>query len=219
MTDNVCARLEKPISEGVSAPSKVFDDVAAPVELDVLSAKCLNDLTEEYGFYTPALLHLTVPLTYDPFSVFCSEQDEDVARFTVKFVKPVFRGLTHPHGDDSWNYVLFAVAKRHFDKLMSWYGTCAFMDYETKLLRRIRTQNLAIVDPIVDHKLRLLDPAALVPVTCLVVESTVGNVYFKTDSVQLSPPEVVMDSAVYDDVLSFRNAVLAGSDNPYDKKE
>jgi hypothetical protein len=200
------------VKEGVSDSQKVQAERTEIVDLDLSTAKSLSELTDDYAFYTPALLHLTVPLQFDPFDLFCQEYNQPVTRFTVRVDKPVFFGLDHPYGDHSWNYVLFGIAREHWDAYRQWMGTLAFNDRSKNLLRRIRTQDLVIRDPVATEYKAL-------PVTAFVMETNRGSFFFKTDPITGRTSAQFDSAMVFDDTTKFAQALAAGSSNPYNHKD
>jgi hypothetical protein len=198
----------KLVAAGISDGKQLNDEPTQIVDLDLHSAKSLGELLKDYTFYTPALLHLTVPFQVDPFDLFCAEYGQPVTRFSVRFDKPVFAGLTHPTGDTTWNYVLFGLPCEHWEAYQSWIGSCAFDDAQKKLLRRVRIQNLTIRDP-------LSAASKAIPVTALVIESNRGSFYYKTDPISWRPTATFDASLVYKDTVDFAEALAAGISNPY----
>lgn len=197
----------KLVEPGLSDSTLLDADSVPIVTVDPSSVKSLHELAKDYALYTPALLHLTVPFQVDPFDLFCAEYGQPVTRITLRFDKPVFTGLTHPSGDPSWNYVLFGLPHEHWPAYLAWIGSCAFDDSKKQLLRRVRTQDLTIVDP--------LAPPAFVPITALAIESNKGCFYFKIDPITWRVSATFDPNLVYQDTIDFAKALADGNSNPY----
>lgn len=203
----------KPIlmTAGVTQAPGASEQAPQKVELDLGKCKSLLELTQDYALYTPALLHLTVPLTFDPFDLFCEEYGSPVSRFVLRFEHPIFTGLVHPDGDASWCYTLEGMEKEHWEAFKSWVGTCAFNDSKRGILRRVRTQELGLHDPLNYHT------NESIPVTALVIESNKGSFYYKPTH-QLYA--AAFDPAlVYNDTRDFAEALRKEVNDPYQYME
>lgn len=201
----------KLVGPGLAAGPSGSDEAPTPVDLDLKGATSLKTLLADYTFYTPALLHLSTPLTFDPFDVFCSEYGQPVARFTLRFDNPIFSGLVHPLGDASWNYVLFGMENEHWPAYLAWFGTIAFNDSEKGILRRVRSQDLTLLDPLA--KANGLQPEPI-PVTAFAIDTNKGSFYFKP-TLDWRPQAVFDKDYVYDQTIAFANALKDGCSDPY----
>lgn len=173
---------------------------------DCSKLSSLNEVLADYELYTPALMHLSVPLRADPFHDFCVEQNRDVQRWSMFFDKPIFDGLTHPLGDRSWNHVLMAMLKPDWEVYRQWAGTLAFNNSAKGIVQRIRTQDISIGDPL------KLGAEKTIPVTAFVVESNRGSFYFNNNT---DLPTAKFDPAlVWRDTVAFAKAIQHGGD-PY----
>lgn len=194
----------KLVKPGVSDSKLLGSEPTQIVTMKLGSAKNLHELLSEYQFYTPALLHLTVPLQFDPFDLFCEEYGQPVVRFTAKFDKPLFGGLVHPNGDTSWNYTLFGLPLEHWEAYRAWIGSVAFDDRAKNLFRRVRTQDIHVLDPLGTES---------IPITALVIESNKGAFYYKMAG---HVPCATFDATLlYNDTIGFAEALSKGSSNPY----
>ena len=206
---------------GITSGGEIGDAAPSPLELRVGAAKALVELEKDFAFYTPALIHLTIPLTFDPFGAFLQEYNKEVKQFSVRFDEQVFKGLIHPNGDESWNYVLFGMEREHWDSYRKWLGTCAFNEPGRKLLRRIRTQEFVIADPLAAESGVHKD----LTITAFVVESNKGSFYFLHTGVMgfmdvvHDIPTATFDKDTYPDTVMFADAINAGESDPYGKIE
>jgi hypothetical protein len=205
--------LKEPGVTQVSAPDGNCRPIV-PLKVDGIST--LKELLVDYQFYTPALLHLTVPLTIDPFDVFCAEIGEDVQRYSLTFDTPLFNGLIHPSGDVTWNHALFCLSNEYFDKYITWIGQCAFNDSSKQLFRRIRTQVITILDPLAKLNNKFASP---IKVTALVIESNVGSFYYKADIRTWTPQATFDASVVFEDTKAFGEAINKNASDPYGQVE
>lgn len=203
------------LKPGLSNASKPETDVASPIDLKLGKVTRLIDMLSDMVFYTPALLHLTVPLTYDPFAQFCAEYGQDVQRYTLRFDKPMFTGLTHPSGDTSWNYVLFAIDKPHWEAYSQWLGTCVFKDSGLNRIMRVRLQEGVIADPLAKQGGL---SSELLPITCVVIETNIGTFYFQPEPLSCRLQARFDSTAVHQDVLDFAANLDKGSNDPYGAK-
>jgi hypothetical protein len=200
------------IKEGLVEGPELDGDSCSLIDIPS-GATSLIDLTKDFHLFTPALLHLTVPLTVDPFDSFVAERGSPMPRYSFQFEKPIFRGLTHPCGDPLWNYVLFALPHENWAEWIGWVGTVAYNDPKRGLFRRIRTQEINLWDP--------LDPIAskipsgtpnTVQVTVLAIESNKGSFYMLPDP--RMPTATHNASMVFSDTEAFAKALKDGND-PY----
>lgn len=205
------SKLKDPGVTQVSASG--VTEAPPTIPLNVEGTSTLKDLLADFSFYSPALLHLTVPLTFDPFDLFCAESEREIQRYSFHNAEAMFGGLVHPTGDVSWNHGLFALRKEDFDLYLKWIGCCAFNDFKRNLLRRVRTQEVTILDPLAKANGKMPLP---IPVTMLVIETNVGSFYFKTDVRTWIPCATFDDKLVYADTTAFSEALRIESANPYD---
>ena len=117
-------------------------------QLRLSEATMLKDLAEEYVFYTPALLHIVVPLQgCDPFTVFLQEYNKEVLPLSVRLNRPIFKGLDLGPIKD-WNYLLFAMERKHFKHYLPWMQSLTFADRPRNRIYRLGEKQIRIADPI-----------------------------------------------------------------------
>lgn len=188
------------------------------VRKQLSTAARLTDFTDEYEFYTPALLHTRIPLgNQDPYHDFLNEVNCEVPRISLCFESPIFRGL-EVDSDPAWNHVLYGMPKLWWKQFSQFMGSLAFHDRDANTLTRIRTQDLYIVDPLYLKKLITLpdDKNTLprVPITTFCLDKNVGCVYFKIDDSPLSLPRVVVSGTPYEDTVIFHQELSQDKETP-----
>lgn len=195
--------------EGVSG------DKSEVVRKQISLAANLTDLCDEYCFYTPALLHTGLKLgNQDPYTDFLNQHSCDISRISLRFSRPVFRGLL-VGSNAEWNHVLYGLQKDYWDLFLQFMGSLAFVDRDTKIVSRVRTQVLQIPDPL------LLERSAVLPTNCLtteitafVLDTSAGCYYFKVGTAPLlEPPIATRTERCFSDTLIFADE-LSRSDNP-----
>lgn len=196
---------------GLTSAGNISIDCPPVKPLDISKVKKLGELLPDYAFYTPAIVHLTVPFTVDPFADFVQEYGTAVQRYSFKSHKQLFKHLIHPNGSDDWNYALFAMPLEHWAAYKTWAGSCAYGDFRKSLLRRVRIQELKVSDPLITTT--NIAPE-LLPVTAFVIESNKGSFYF-TESTGGMPSAYYDQAMVYADTADFAQKLLNGDTDPY----
>lgn len=196
-----------PLPAGVHAADLHVDAGRSPTPV---ISDSLSSLAKDLVLYTPALVHLATPLTEDPFDQYCSELGRDVIRYVVNTAQPVLYGLTSPEGDGSWNFCLHALPKEDWPEFRQWFGTCAYFTRADGVLRRVRTQELRVLDP------GQFQPE-LVSVTAFVLDTNKGSFYFT--QIPGQPAGVYTSrfnaAMVHDDTVRMAAAYAAEHNNPY----
>ena len=183
--------------------------------LQISKATRLRDLVDEYVFYTPGLLFSKIPNAPDLTASFIEETGVDTIPFSLAIDKQLFGGLELlSNGDPSWNHVLYAMEREHWDAYVAWIGTVAINHREQGLLWRVRTQELRIFDPFGTITLATRPTAEdAVPVTAFVLESSQGSYVFHDSSVY---PTAYFDRTMkFADTAVFEKAIQEGQPNPY----
>lgn len=184
------------------------------------AATTLSDLAEEFDFLAMGLVFLHVPLDFDLIAQFAYETNSDEVPFSLKFDKPIFRGLTAPNGDQDWNHVLFAYprdAATGKNSFVEWLGRAAFWDPGSQTMLRVRTQQFDMPDPLLLDKLVVLpDELKTVPVTAFILEAQHGWYYFDTRGVdKLELPSATFLTAENESTKAFVKALVDGNPDPY----
>lgn len=175
-------------------------------------AKSLHDLTDQYSFYTPALIYLNVPLRTDLLPAYNAECGTDIIPFSVVFNDPLFTGLEAGF-DHSWNHVLYAMENEYWPNFLAWMGSVALSDPSKRILYRIRTQEVSIADP-------LDQEADDLWITAFVLDTNVGCTVFKKDHIFETRPEAVyMRDLVYQDTKQMAEAIFSGMSDPYKESQ
>lgn len=216
MSSDRAPLMLKPV--GVHYKSRGFPKEKVQYHYEQVSkAASLRDLSEEYTFYTPALMYMRVRLMgRDPYYDFQQESGINVMPVSLKFSSAIFRGLDL-YGDYSWNHVLLGMPNEHWQDFSKWMGTVAYLDRDLGVLTRIRLQTIEIADPLKLARLAVL-PARLpmVPVTVLALDTNKGSWYIHTPPNPLSAlPTLATMSRKYKDTKVFANALLNDSPDPY----
>ncbi len=188
----------------------------------VSAAATLKDLTEEYHFYSPALLHIGVRLAgIDPYADWLAERHVEVGRISIRFNKPIFKGMNLGK-DLEWNYVLYGMPKEHWKTFNGFMGTLSFHDTDYGLLTRLRTQEIDIADPLYFEGVTIL-PATCptVAVTVYALDTNKGCTYIRLGSHPLlNPPQVTRSQQSFDDTCIFAHELQTGDNpNPYGRIE
>ena len=186
-------------------PDSFDKESVALRKLKLGGAKQLAELSNDYAFYTPALVYLNTSIT-DVMPPFIAEYGQEVVPFSVMFDEPVFEGL-EAGSDPSWNYVLFAMELEHWPRFKAWMGSVALQDTPNKTLYRVRTQSVAIADPLAGG----FDD---MEVTAFVLDTNKGCHYF-SPIISAMPKAIYDTSLVYDDTKTMANAIFSGKSDPY----
>lgn len=186
-------------------------------EQRVSQATTLTDLAVDYHFYTPALLYIHVRLMgREPFHDFSAEYGKEVVPISLKFDKPVFKGLD-TQGSPAWNHYLYGVEHEHFLPFLTWLGALAVMDRDINLVTRLRYRELEIADPLYLAKL-VTSPKEIpwVKIVAFCLDTNKGCHYIEpAKDPLLDLPTYRYTKQSFDDTMRFADAVLRDSSNPY----
>lgn len=202
------------VPEGLSRGSTVDPFEQAKVgQLKLQAAKALQELTGEYAFYTPALLHVFGQLPFDPLTDFQRDVRRDVASFSVRFNLPIFRGLAVPD-DASWNHVLYAMPREDWPDYLHWLRGVAVLDRAKGCLTKVRVTPIQILDPVA-HDYRVGDQPRFVEIHYIGLESNHGSHYLTNPAGNpLAKPQAMWMSQAYRDTCALAEALLSGTDIP-----
>lgn len=185
-------------------------------------AATLRDLSEEYAWFSLALMYLHVRLMgRDPWGDYVRDCGrDDTFQITMRFDKPVFKGM-EIYTDHEWNHVLWAMPKDQWPDYCEWMGQVAFVDRDLQRVARIRTQTFPIADPL------YFDRAVVLPVQCPTVDITVfaldtnhGCIYVQPgDHPLLDLPRVMRSDVTFPDTKVWATAILEGHPNPFGMAE
>ena len=188
-----------------------------PKELELKGNTTLLDLQKDYVLFSPALLFLGPGSQCDFFADFAQLEKIALAPVSVRCPSPIFRGLTAPNGDDSWNYVLFGLEPEVWDKFVGFMNTIAIRrEAPAPYLCSILATSVDIVDTFaVKHN--LIAPLLLPRVTVKNFElhTTLG-----TGLLTPSPdgiPAFAWQASIPEGLLKFNDAITAGDSDPYAK--
>ena len=207
-----------PIRPGITAVAGgIPKEKVQPHIVKFSQATDLADLSKEYAFYTPALLYMKVRLAgRDPFSQFVREYGREVVPISMRFNKPVFRGLNLGQ-DTSWNNVLFGMEVEHWPAFVSFMGTMAFLDRNIGRLTRLRTRQFHVADPLYFEKAIVLPPVIpVVSVTAFCLDTNQGCAWIEPGAHPLLDlPELRTTAKVFKDTAAFAASVLGEKNDPY----
>ncbi len=145
----------EPTPEGFEATDSVLDadGFIKKYPLRLGNAKSLLEMSDEYTFFTPAILYLHGRFRDAPLADFTYMLAPDCKFYFHRFAKPIFRGLVAlSNGNADWNYVLWAVPKQHWDALAAWLVSVTLTYEDEKMVAGIGEQELRIVDPLAVDK-------------------------------------------------------------------
>lgn len=186
--------------------------------LKFTAAATLGDLTEDWTFFTPALMYIFLNLKdRDPISGFYEECGAEVPQFTVKFRRPVLRGLTVGK-DTDWNHVLYAISNDWWPKFIGYLGTLTLVDRQLDYVARVRTAELSVVDPLWADRLSVVPEDKTkqlrVNITALCLDTNRGCLFIR-EGRDLEPALFQYSAQVLPDTKQLSEAILTHSVNPY----
>lgn len=190
-------------------------------EKRVSQAANLTDLGKEYHFYTPALLYLHVRLMgREPFHDFSAEYGKSVVPISLKFDKPVFKGL-ETDNNPAWNHYLYGIEHEHFLPFLTWLGSLTISDVARNFVARLRYREIEISDPLYLAKI-VVAPKEIprVKIVAFCLDTNKGCYYVEpAKDPLLDLPTARYTKQSYDDTVRFAQAVLSGNHNPYGAME
>ena len=188
-----------------------------PHQLRLSAAATLRDLSDQYAFYTPALLYMIVPLRgQDPFAAFLQEYNKQVLPLSIRFNRPIFQGLDVGPVKD-WNYMLFAMEQEHFKHFLPWLLSATFVDREHGLVYRLGEKTVRIADPVFFEKTVIL-PAELpcIDVTVICIDGSAGCCYLEAGSDTLLDRPKLAFAEPFDDTRKLAKALITQQARPFD---
>lgn len=198
-----------PIPEGVTqGPLPVYQG-EPPAKLKLLAEDNLLSLSEDYVFYTPAILWSAVPTGPNLFASFVAEFGLSIEQFQLDFQRAIFHDVL------VGGNILLAVQKEHWSPFRGYLGTAAFK--VGNRVARIRLQDIGIPDPIQQERTPLSQQQE-VPVVALAMESDRGSLYYRRiwSNGQIVGVYCVSDPRhVFSDTKAFAAAFNAEATNPY----
>lgn len=129
-------------------------------------AATLEDLKEEFFFFTHALLFAVTKLVDDPVFDFLSSLRQPVTPVRLEFDKPVFSGL-ETRFSKRLNHTLFAIPKDLAGQLEHYLGQVCVIDTKGGNFWQVIAQDIPIADPLA------LSKASVLPSICPMVVVTV----------------------------------------------
>lgn len=93
----------------------------------------LSALSDEFVFFTHALLFTEIKMQYDPIEELMLKKDAYDTVFAFQYNKSLFKGLTFPDGS-SWNNVLLGCKKEHWQEVHQLLNTMVVVSpFDSKL--------------------------------------------------------------------------------------
>jgi len=214
------SELPKITPPGIGPAKRPSAEKVQVYQAKLSAAATMADLTPDYVFYTPALIYICNPLTFDPMADFLTENNYDIVPFSLAFNQPLFKGM-ETERDSMWNHVIYGVDKEQWPKLEKFLGSIAFSERDTGKLTRVRTQKVTIADPIFLNKDTVLQGnIPTVEITAFCMDTNMGSVYLKPGKhLVLDQPEVVHDKRSFKDTQALAKALFAGHADPYSAAE
>lgn len=184
------------------------------------AATTLRDLADQYVFYTPALLHMIVPLMgRDPFAVFLQEYGKEVLPLSLKLSRPIFQGLNLGQVED-WNYLLFAMEREHFQPYLRWMQSLTFNDPAQKRIYRLGDRVIRIADPLFFEKAVILPKEIpCIDVTVFCIDGSAGCYYLEEGDHPLLDLPRLRTAKPFEDTQKLAKALLAGWSKPFEAIE
>ena len=207
----------KPWKIGWAEGSEKFGEERVRLHrLRLSQAATLKDLSDQYVFYTPALLHMVVPLCgRDPFTVFQREYNKEVLPLSLRFNRPIFQGF-NVGGIKDWNYLLFAMEREHFQHYLSWMQSLTFADRERGVVYRLGDKTIQIADPVFCEKTFILpQEIPCIDVTVFCIDGSRGCYYVEEGAHPLMDLPSLRTAEPFEDTQKLTQALLAREANPF----
>lgn len=209
---------QTPFRVGLQAGTSEFPEERTRVHQARFSqATRLGDLTDQYAFFTPALLYLYVDLRdRDPLLLFREETGLAADQFSIQFNKPIFSGMEYGP-DASWNSVLFAMEHESFKQYKHWLGQFTFVNRDRGLIHRVNTQDVELIDPLFLESAVVLPSQGFprIPATVFILDSNRGCCW--VDRLQGPSPlyKVALSLQVSKRTAAFAEAIFGEMADPY----
>ena len=158
----------KPAPEGMVDGESVLDEngLIDKYELKTGNARSLAELLDAYAFFTPAALYLHGRFRDAPLADFVYMVAPDCKFYYKKFRHLIFRGLETKNRDPDWNYVLWAVERRHWDHLSAWMVSLTLTYADDQSVAGVGEQQFMVTDPLAAERAAMWHPGVgTIPVT------------------------------------------------------
>jgi len=146
--------IHLPKPRGITPEVKSPEDLYSGPDFSRLrlgAAKTLAELTNDFVFFTPALLYTHGKLDRDIVQEFCNEAEGEPIVSVITFDKPIFRGLQQGDNhcpDRYWDHTLMAVPNLWALPLLQSIVAAALLDFDRRVYYRAKFQALTVVDPL-----------------------------------------------------------------------
>lgn len=214
-------QILKPRDEGLTPDDTVLDEngFIAKYALNVGSAKALSEMTDEYEFFTPAILYLYARFRDAPLADFVYMVHRDCKFYFHRFDRPVFAGLeAKSNKDPAWNFALWAVKREHWPLFCDWMVSLTFTYGDTKSVCAVGEQRLTVLDPLaVDRSAVWHTRMPRIGVTAFGVNGNKFRAGFAEARDPLRDRPTVLFDRPDPAMLVFADA-LYGGDNPVDAR-
>ena len=169
--------------------SKVFSAERRRLRLPA-KLKKLSDVSNDFVFWTPALLYMYGRLTDAVLQEAMAAANEEIPLLYTTFGVKLFSGLEDVGGDSGWNYTLFLCPKEQWGHLENYLcGAVMYNTYDEHVCK-YAIQDVVLLDPLVV----LPSSEEVVAVNVFGVLSNFGVYSLRTDNAG-SPPQLVKNPA------------------------
>lgn len=210
----------KPALEGLVESDTVLDEngFIDKYELKTGNAKALAELLDDYAFFTPAALYLHGRFRDAPLADFIYMVAPDCRFYYKKFRHQIFRGLETKNRDPDWNYVLWAVERRHMEQFSAWMVSLTLTYEDDKSVAGVGEQQFQIVDPLAAERASMWHPGlGTVPVTTFGLNGSRFKAGFVAGESKLLDPPTLGFFVPDAEMREFRKALYGGA-NPVDAR-
>lgn len=201
------------------APAPTVDErgVLDKPRLRVGGAESLLAMSEEYAFFTPAILYLSGFFSDAALVDFVHETGGGPVFYHYLFDSQIFKGLVARDGDAAWNRVLWALARSFWPAFQDFLCSVVIANRARRLVVGIGQQELTILDPLaLDRKRLATAQVPLLPISAFGVN---GNKFRYALAVgdPLTSLPTAGRYAPAGDMTAFAEALFAGH-NPNDAR-
>lgn len=143
-------RSPSPAPEQLTFVGPMLDErgILPKRELAVGRAESLSVMTEEYTFFTPAILYIHGCFWDGLLLDFIHQVRQEVDFFFRRFPQPIFGGLETEDGDADWNYALWAIRPEFWAPLAGFLCGVTLTQVSSSEVIRYGEQELDICDPL-----------------------------------------------------------------------
>lgn len=210
----------KPSQEGMTESESVLDEngFIDKYELKTGAARSLAELLGDWAFFTPAALYLHGRFRDAPLADFIYMVAPDCRFYYKKFRHQIFRGLETRNGDPDWNFVLWAVERRHMEQFAAWMVSLTLTYADDKSVAGVGEQQFQIVDPLAAERAAMWHPGVgTIPVTTFGLNGSRFKAGFVAGDSKLLDPPTLGFFTPDDAMREFRKALYEG-ENPIDAR-